>query len=1442
MKYLFTVLCLLFFSIKMNAQVGLDQTVIPKSPNTAALDRLDLAPVDLATGGATISYNLYRIKTKSSVIPITLRYHSGGIKVDEIASWVGLGWALDAGGFISRNINGNPDEGIVIYKQKKYYLYSSILGPINLYDNGSKINAYGLDSTVALLFGFDTSNAAKTYFINKFTSLGRSYGTISVRSENTDQMYNLANQTGYWGGYNAAYLQAGLNTYPAPYQDIQTSNADANSPALPTTDNIYTSNLVDPQPDEFNIRIPGYSGKFSFNNLGVPQLNPVDNDVKISLVSHILNNDTVVAPFIDTWMVSTPDGKQYYFGYEPNSTTTVAGYTGSRAAYMISPTIEWYLTKIKDVNTKDSITFTYKQANVSTGRKYKEHIYPNTCSALGSSGGGIYESGETKTKFTKNCNVAILTKITTNKEIVSFYSNSSSLQVLEESPKLDSIIVTDLSTGLTSGRFNLVYDFFKMSGKLKLLSFQQQSLDQINIQPPTSFSYYDTAVNSIVFQDRFISTKSDTVKYTSLAQDYWGYYNNAQKNFNGFLVYPASCSVQVNRKAAWPYMQLGVLNKVVSPTGGQTILEYEPHTAVSYYGSTGNLSYGDTDQFPDNPFTLDTIGGLRIKKMSVIDSIGRTRLIRQYTYTNSDGSSSGHLNITPSITRRLTQQLCFTTPSVTEYLLLSNFNKTPVHDYGNTVNYSRVIEKIIDSSGNSNGFTIHAFYTDANMADTNYLSYTHTGSGNMYGFNGLGNMPYWQAYHSKGTNLLNGHEIDQKVYSKDSLLLKKITNVFGLKTYNTYIAGYNFFAKSLDDVCNEIPSAPINYYDCAMIKNPNNYYYPLSHNYYYIKFYAEYPKTVSLSKTTEVSYTVAGDSLVNVQQQFYESPYHINSTRSLSYNSKGDTLSEVNLFAFDYADIISGDSTFKQMKAIYFNPLISTTGFKKGLISTAKFIKYQNFGTASVPAVYPGSIYLHRAGSLFTPTQIFGANNTVTYPVTAYFADNNFVQEESYSFNSAGNLLQKNKTSNINLSYIWDYNSEFPVAEVSNAKSGDIAYSSFESNGNGNWTIGSSIRDTVTIAVTGSKSYVLSNGSITKSSLTSTKKYHLSYWTKNGSAYNITGTQSGYPIQGKTINGWTFFDHKISGVTSVSVSGSGNIDELRLFPDSSQMISLTYKPLIGLTSECDVNNRITYYEYDGLRRLSVVRDQDRNAVKKICYNYAGQPTNCDNNLYYNLSLSQSFTKNNCGAGYQGSSVTYTVPLGTYTASTAAAANQLAQNDITTNGQTYANTNGTCALLYYNVADTGKYTRNNCGSGYTGSLVNYVVPANTYSSVVSQSAANQLAHTDVTTNGQAYANSHGSCLANITISSENYAGVSGFSAKFTNTSTGTIYTLTIPSGGGNIGTIPQGTYNVTISKTGNSIEYYFGICGFGTDGVATSATFSNVTIDNSCSNVIIDFAL
>src|ERR1700722_2626031 len=86
-------------------------SIIPPSPNAATLMKFSDVPVSPYTGTADVSIPIYTIKARGVAVTITLNYHTGGIRVKEEAGWVGLGWALSAGGMISRSIMGKDDFG-----------------------------------------------------------------------------------------------------------------------------------------------------------------------------------------------------------------------------------------------------------------------------------------------------------------------------------------------------------------------------------------------------------------------------------------------------------------------------------------------------------------------------------------------------------------------------------------------------------------------------------------------------------------------------------------------------------------------------------------------------------------------------------------------------------------------------------------------------------------------------------------------------------------------------------------------------------------------------------------------------------------------------------------------------------------------------------------------------------------------------------------------------------------------------------------------------------------------------------------------------------------------------------------------------------------------------------------------------------------------------------
>src|SRR5258708_24278350 len=107
----FACLALLLLYLPVRAQSPSQvPTLVPPSPDAASLGKYASIPVGLHTGIPEISIPIYVIKSKKLTVPITLSYHAGGNRVRSIAEWTGLGWSLNAGGVISRSVQGLDDD------------------------------------------------------------------------------------------------------------------------------------------------------------------------------------------------------------------------------------------------------------------------------------------------------------------------------------------------------------------------------------------------------------------------------------------------------------------------------------------------------------------------------------------------------------------------------------------------------------------------------------------------------------------------------------------------------------------------------------------------------------------------------------------------------------------------------------------------------------------------------------------------------------------------------------------------------------------------------------------------------------------------------------------------------------------------------------------------------------------------------------------------------------------------------------------------------------------------------------------------------------------------------------------------------------------------------------------------------------------------------------
>ncbi|MBB6498131.1 hypothetical protein [Pedobacter cryoconitis] len=111
MKIIPTICASFLLCFSASAQDAPFEKIAPVSPQAASLGKFLEIPVGNYTGIPRTDIPVFTIQSKEISVPISLDYHGGGIKVSEVASNVGLGWALSAGGSIIQQTRGLPDQG-----------------------------------------------------------------------------------------------------------------------------------------------------------------------------------------------------------------------------------------------------------------------------------------------------------------------------------------------------------------------------------------------------------------------------------------------------------------------------------------------------------------------------------------------------------------------------------------------------------------------------------------------------------------------------------------------------------------------------------------------------------------------------------------------------------------------------------------------------------------------------------------------------------------------------------------------------------------------------------------------------------------------------------------------------------------------------------------------------------------------------------------------------------------------------------------------------------------------------------------------------------------------------------------------------------------------------------------------------------------------------------
>jgi hypothetical protein len=1248
-------------------------TVTISSPTAASLGKFGDIPVSYHTGVPSVEIPFYTVQAGPLKLPVSLAYHASGIKVMEPASWVGTGWALNAGGVITRSVQGQPDEAgtssgaqldghFSNYGYNSYFYTSSFGGTIQDWQGF----ANGIKDGEPDLFFFNFGGyAGKFYF--------RDDQTPVIVPEQDLQII-----PSYSGGRSIDYFTI-VTPDGARYTFGNSPNVTVGVAPIETT-NVYSMK-------NGAVSTPPTSSWF------LNQVVSADNQFKINLNYVAENYGYYTLSMFPVDGAATGLAGMYGFdlvkdimqGVRLNQITFPNGTVTFNAGAVRTDLCDGNAVISESANTS-ATSLGSIQINEGTGfcKKYTfNYSYfqgDNTALPAALTAGYSFSTDETRlclnsvaesscdgtvpvppykftyynTYFPRRLSFGVdhwgyFNGQTSNTGLIpTIYVNASPIQGAVRDPAWPQMLAGELTrVDYPTGGYN-TFDFESNSGSVTEITPTSNNLGTF------LFGNLDGQAGTYSGSNTFTSNGNNPTLTITTNCNYGG--NFQIVNSGGGLVYdiifnnttgtPGGATIQTSETlgtALVPLLPAGTYtvtaslsNSGATPTGGVVISLMQP----TFDTTTSNV----------------ILGGLRIKTITAYDGLTSNSTVTNYSYTTPGGSSTAVLYSVPTYAMQIRNDII----ENTGFWTTNGFQQNPLDPYGcpstgdyikspgsirpmATVQGGIIGYQMVTVSQPGNGSSVYTYYT----ANNGYSGFVNTGVVNSVTTGNCATSipnfpPAPLPFDSKRGQL----QIEQH-YDNSGNLLKDIyyAPVFNesptLSTPAFIVQSHNINAENIllgtmyslntvklvsmttmqDDYGSSggyVTTAKTTYYGSAFHNQPTRTVVTTSKgdslvtNMQYASDFrlptcdaipdcsAGYTSACASCQSTYNTASAACAGSSTCITTAYLAFMQCNTTARTSYvtcrNAYSSSFATCHSGQESTADVLLKPLLLLQDE--YANPQIETNNWRGTEFLHANFNQY---GSSISPTgyAYPvntQTVDLQTPSTSFTPAAV--SSSTIS-------KDSRYQNETVFTFEN-GNPWQVTPHSGVTVSYLWDYLNTEPIAKVSNATVDQIAYTSFEADGSGSWTIPSSGRDTG--GITGGSCYNLSNGSITRAGLTSANSYVLSFWARTTSSVSITGGSGA--IVGKTIDGWTYHEYALTGATMATVSGSGDIDELRLYPSGAQMDTYTYAPLVGLTSQCDVANRVTYYEYDALARLADVKDQDLNVVKRYCYNYNGQTEDC----------------------------------------------------------------------------------------------------------------------------------------------------------------------------------------------------------------------------------------
>lgn len=560
--FVLTVICNLAIYSQSNINYDYFHNIShPQSPNAASLGQYGACPVGHYTGTPKISIPFYEIEFDGMTIPISLSYHASGIKVRQESSSVGLGWAINAGGCITKEVRGRDDFPPYDVLYKTYYSdYKNLFLGNELYIKYT-YDGYPIVGGALISSAQVEESQRQQRIFNQYARAMNDYD-----GEPDLFYYNLINSSG-------SML---FNTINTSYK----GKINSNLVAYPIMQNVkeYTEIEYDIPHSVWRLR-DNRGFRFYFSS-------------KETTETH--SNEAVITDLINE-------------DYSKSKIESFPG--GNRACTIDRVETSWLLDSIVSPNGKIAKFIYEDEAIVSlVNRSDIKYVYVGTENFSSSLTSVINHYGEQWANTNASYSIIIqkrIAKILTDEYSVYFdidhYSKRKDLQSASSQyyPDQDAYNITGIRV------MNIQNDIIK-SWKFK------QSYTSSSGNVTKEYRYKRLQLDEILdnLNNRLYAFRyNDNVRLPdkdSKSVDHWGYFNNGYHTGGAWSVGTgggkSNCGIPTltcitsretmklegsDKSPNGTVMSAGMLTAIVYPTGGETRFVYEPN--VSDYGIGGGL-------------------------------------------------------------------------------------------------------------------------------------------------------------------------------------------------------------------------------------------------------------------------------------------------------------------------------------------------------------------------------------------------------------------------------------------------------------------------------------------------------------------------------------------------------------------------------------------------------------------------------------------------------------------------------------------------------------------------------------------------------------------------------------------------------------------------------------------------------------------------------------